>query len=514
MLVASATWAQQVAPVRVPEAHPTILGGPIGEYLQAPPDLKLVPHGDGGRTGRLWIRNIGNGLLIIGDVEGGAPDFPPNKNLLLAKDHIEVWLGAGSDVDLPDIGWGNQFGETLLPKGADSCAEYASNAQSEADSVKKEEAKCREWASTQQRYRPFFKRLFVRQWLLTPDYAVESFAAPAYEEITGKFASDLERNQAEVPAALKPQGAPKLWLQPSPGYTFQIMIPYAAFPPLPALEVRDLRLMVDVFSAAPAGKKTGPYSTSSPARVWGKAATFNALLLDPPRTFHLTPCDMALKGEDVYRNMHDGWFTPKSVQDGEYESDAFLVVNGAGGYRYGPEGLSPVIRPLHYFWHNAGPGEWVCGPHLTYKNAKGTASFEYNVAEEGFDARRAANGDLLVKTGPRVYYSEFGSGQCGACPRVELRVWRITPDLKISGMFALGDIVDNSGGATKDFNVSQDWSQITEFDQANAGEDGSPGSWSSKAWCLKKDGYEECGKADNVQPPDPPVLKELRSAED
>jgi len=515
-LACPAVDAQLAKPVIVPETHPTVLRGSIGEYLQSPPDLRLAPHGEGGRTGRLWLRNIGQGLLIIGDVEGGTPDFPHNKNFLLAKDHIEVWLAADSDADLPEIGWGNQFEETVLPKGPDSCADYVTNPSRAADEVKKAENECREWAKTQQRYRPYFRRLFTRQWLLTPDYAIESFATPAYNEITEKFASDLARNAAEVPSALKPQGAPKIWLQPSPkGYTFQILIPYVFFPPVPATEVRDLRLLVDVFSPAAAGKKTGPYSTSSPLRAWGKPESFNTLRLDPPRAFHLTPCDMPLEGADAYREVKDAWFIPKSAQEWEYESDAFLVVNGSGGYRYEPEGLSPVIRPLHFFWRNASPGEWVCGPQLTYKNGKKTETFEETIAEEGLDTRRAANGDLLVKTGPRVYYSEFGSGQCGACPRTELRIFGLTRDMKIFKALELGGIVEPGTGSpqSQDFEISADWSEIKEYDQNPDEEDGTPGSWSSTAWCLRDSGYEVCGKKDDVQPPDPPLLKELRTGD-
>lgn len=517
VLAASATRAQQPVQVRVPEALGRGLGVDIRPYEVGPPDLTLVPHGPGGRRGRVWVRNAGDGLVVAGEVDGGAADFPRNKNLILQKDHVEIWLAAADAVDLPEIGWGNQFGETLLPKGPDSCGNYEGNPRSGAEELKAGEKKCREWATTQQRYRASFQRLFVRQWLLTPDYAIESYATPAYQRITAEFARDQKMHPDEVPAMLKPRGELQMWsgvMDDHSGYTFLVHIPFAAFPPMANLKLSDFMILVDVFSPAAEGHKTGPYSTTSPNRVYGKPATFNPARLDPARTFHLTPCDMALKGGDAYQDVQDAWFVPKSSQVGEYESDAFLVVNGSGGYRYGPEGLSPVVRPLHYFWHNAGPGEWVCGPQLTYKNGERTEVFEYAVAEEGFDTRHTADGDLLVKSGPLVYYSEFGSGQCGACPRVELRVWGITPDVKIFEALALGDLVDNSGGASKDFSVSQDWSQITEFDQENAGEDGEPGSWSSTTWCLKKDGFEECGSKDDVQPPDPPVLKELRGPED
>jgi hypothetical protein len=49
--------------------------------------------------------------------------------------------------------------------------------------------------------------------------------------------------------------------------------------------------MVDVFSSATDGHKTGDYSSTSALRQWGKPATFNHLRLAAPRTFSVTPCD-------------------------------------------------------------------------------------------------------------------------------------------------------------------------------------------------------------------------------
>src|SRR5260370_27221814 len=100
--------------------------GFINEYASGPPEIVLTPQGEGARKGRLWIRNIGKGLLIAGDIEGGPPDFPRDKDSLLAKDHVEIWLTAGVDPVLPPIGWGHQFGENTLADGADSCADAPS----------------------------------------------------------------------------------------------------------------------------------------------------------------------------------------------------------------------------------------------------------------------------------------------------------------------------------------------------------------------------------------------------
>jgi hypothetical protein len=368
--------------------------------------------------------------------------------------------------------------------------------------------KCREWATQQQNYRRYFQRLFLRQWLLAPGYVVESFAAPAYEQIVSRVAND------EIPKALNPRGAPEFQYSQSPkGYTFQVVIPYGIFPPLPSLELRDLRLLVDVFSAATPGKKMGAFSTSSPARVWGNPGTFNRLHFNPPHVFHMTPCDLPLQGMDVYGNVRDAWFVPQTKQEGEYESDAFLVVNGAAGYRYQPKGSSPVIRRIHDFWISVNPSEWICGPQLTHKKDNLRVAFQQRVAEEGLAVHRLPSGDLLVKEGPLVGHSEFGSGQCGTCPWTDLAIYHLTPDDKITEALKLGDVIAGlgSGPQDEDFTISPDWSQVVRYEQEPDDEKGHPGSWSSTTYCLKGAHYEECGKKEQVVPPNPPVLKELRS---
>ncbi len=246
--------AQQAPRVTVTEIHPATLFGSVNEYTSAPPDVILVPLGEGARRGRLWIRNTGNGLLISGEIEGGPPDFPGDKRSLFVKDHVEVWLAADVDGVLPPIGWGNQFGENTLAKGADSCEDYLKEAGAPVDDSPQSVQKCRDWAAQQQKYRRYFQRLFLRQWLLAPGHAIESFAAPAYEQIVSRVANE------DIPKALNPRGVPESHYSPSPkGYTFQVLIPYVIFPPLLSLELRDLRLLVDVFSAAAPGKKWALY---------------------------------------------------------------------------------------------------------------------------------------------------------------------------------------------------------------------------------------------------------------
>ncbi|MGH9865931.1 MAG: hypothetical protein ACRD4H_11010, partial [Candidatus Acidiferrales bacterium] len=381
----------------------------INNFTSAPADIALLAHREGARGGSIWVRTSSNGLYIAGKVDGEQPDFSHVKDQILSKDHVEVWLASTPNVDLPEIGWGDQFGDYTLAKGEESCGERAKqNGNTSANGELGRD--CREWAATQVRYRPYFKRLFARQWLLTPDFAIESFAAPAYEEIEKRFSGLGDK----VPEMLRPRGKPQMFLFPEQsGYSFEIFIPIDALPPLPTLRPNELYLLVDVFKAAPAGKKMGAYSTSSTTRVYGKPETFNHLRLDPPLYFALTPCDLPLVGTDKREGYHPAWFIP-AAGPGQQVQDTFVVLNDTVGYRYEPAGLSPTARVTHYFWKSAGPNEWVCGPHLTHWEKGKSESFPYNISEDGFELKPLPDGHLLIKTGPRVWNSEIGSGQCGA----------------------------------------------------------------------------------------------------
>ena len=522
---AVAVFAQdQPAPVAVPASAPIRVQQVLGRglaygiepYKDRPADMTLVPHGPDARHGRIWLQTIGYGLLIVGEVDGERPDYPRNKNLILEKDHVEIWLADAKDPDLPPVGWGNQFDQITLPKGADSCADWLKPLDRGYPDKPASEKKCREWADTQAHYRPYFKRLFLRQWLVTNNYAVETFATSAFNQITSRFATDQPANNIEIPAQLQPLDKLQAWFSQSgkrPGYTFEILIPYVAFPPLSTLDLRDLRLMVDVFNPPPPGKKVGSYSTSSASRIYAKPETFNAVRLDPPQQFHLTPCNLPLEGPDKYGDTRPAWFVPKADQSFDFESNAFTIVNDGSGYQYEPEALSPVAHPLHYFWHTIAESEWICGPHLRYRKGDKTQTFDATVDEDGFDAHRLPGGDLLIKVGPLVYGSTFGSGQCGACPRTQLSILRLGSDMKLREVLSLGGLIDNGGGASQDFTVSPDWSQVVQYDEDNMDDKGNPGPWSSTTWCLKDSGYEQCGHKDKVEPPDPPVLKELRQGD-
>jgi hypothetical protein len=369
-------WAQQpqkVAPVTV---HAMDWAGHRGfdQFKDVAPDMILIPRGDGARHGQIWVRTVRRfpnspaiDLYIVGKVDGPVPDFPPTRDLIPSKEHVEIWLAGSPDVEMPPLGWSHQFGQVTLPKGAESCEDWPKN-----DSFAQDVDECPDWVASQVRYRRYFKRLFARQWLLGPNDAIESFATPAFKHIKDRYAEGF-------PEFMKPQGKLQMihFFCPEPsGYAFEVLIPFEAFPPLPESHTTQLYLLVDVFNAVSHGKKTSVYSTSSPLQVWGNPSTLNVLHLDPPLTCPLTFCDLPLGETPEERKEHRTWVLPKSLRTfvgTNVLDDTFVIENMFRCGGWSPGGLSPWVRETHHFEMGTRKeiGLWVCGPNLTLvKNGK------------------------------------------------------------------------------------------------------------------------------------------------
>jgi hypothetical protein len=521
---AQETRAQQFAPVVVRPLEFPMVGYPksIDEFNNVPPDITLVPRGEGARHGQLWIRTVAQqgayALYIAGKVDGGPPDFPLTRDLIPSKDHIEIWLAGSRDVDLPAIGW-NQ--NVTLPKGTESCEDWVKNSEEQRGDLKQ----CQEWAESQVRYREYFKRLFVRQWLLAPREEMEVYATPAFEHIADWYSDQFDK----VDEIMKPRGNLRLWFFPEPsGYSFQVFIDFPEFPPLPQLQTKELYLLVDVFSAAPAGKKTGVYATSSPARVWGKTSTFNALRLDPPFSFSMTACELPLGETAKEKEAGRTWFFPIIERNGSWSGSvyktlpdvttSFVIENNPGCHRWDPQGLSPWVRTTQHFSMGIGNGTWVCGPNLTIAKEGKSESFPYVIRDaESLDRKEMPDGHVLINVGPQSVENCCSGMPCSTI--TDLKNFDLGKDMKLRPALSLGSTVDGFQLVSQDFKISPDWSQVTEYDDHKGGVSTESDTWSSTTWCLKvknqKDQtggyiYEKCGEKENVQPPNPPVPKALR----
>jgi hypothetical protein len=518
--------AQSAAIVDVPQATPQQIASPSlpgqADLWNTPPTLTLVPHSPQSHPGKIWLATTGEGLHIWGQVQ--APEHalqpPPDNAAPLSGDHVEVWLSGSLAVPMPVIGWANQFGPKNLAGPAD-CATSAGAIRTDPAPAKVV-ASCQSWYTQQLRYRQDLAHLFVRQWIFAPDHraaavqpgsfaparSFEAFASTAWAALSASLAPH------DLPVLLQPQpndgflaetaAAP----QPAPGYSFHVFIPYTAFPPAQQLRLADLYLDVDVFSAAPAGRKLGDFSSTASARLPGQPATFNHLRLSAPRTFSFSPCDYAPAPAAGSVDPPSGWFFPTAP--GAALPSAIGFVNPAGGYMDEPARVSPETTHAAFFWRQLANGASVCGPSLAWRNGAQIKRSKFSVDEKYFAAQSLPDGWSLLRSGPSIQtHGQFGSGMCGACQTANFDIYAVSPQGEIATALHLDQDLSGEGRSPEaaDLAIAADWSRITfyrEFDQPDP-------TWTSITYCLRGHSYEVCGESKLTEPPQPANFKELRA---
>jgi hypothetical protein len=455
--------------------------------------------------------------------------WPKEKSEMLASDHVEIWLSAAPEVEMPPIGYGNQFGEIDLKNAAD-CAPLENGGGPGDPRIPKTED-CERWYNQQVEYRKELERLFTRQWLAASDdpgsptepskSLFEDFATTAWASM------DASLFDKDLPEALKPQSDGVIaefkteYGRPAKmnayedknvvtGYSFYFVIPWTAFPPMWQLKLRDLYVMVDVFSAAPDGKKMGAMASTSPERVWGEPSSFNHLVLDAPRTHEITPCGASGVEEDMYGVPHRSWYFPLAGKGPLYLSTVYDIENPAGGYMYDPAGVSPIFKANEHFWKVL-PGDGaVCGPKLEYDNSGFKTRSEFYIAKEYFETRTLPDGWRLVRSGPDMStQSPFGSGACGACGVMDFHIYSISPKGEIARAL---DISDEYSGyenqpSDGDLAIAPDLGKVTYYldvvTYLDHGKGGQEDHWSSTTYCLEGHDYRKCAEAQKASPPNP-----------
>lgn len=510
-------------------------GLPQGDIHALPATMELIPKAAGAHPGKIWVRSSDQGLDIWGQVQIPNNDlrWPKQKSEMLASDHVEVWLSASPEVEMPPIGYGNQFGEIDLKSAADCTP--VENGGGPGDPRIPKIKDCERWYNQQVDYRKQLERLFTRQWLAASDdpgsptmpskSPFEDFASTAWASLNASLFKD------DLPQPLKPQsdgvrsefnteyGKRQMETQADggnenvnivTGYSFHFFIPFTAFPPAQLLRLRNLYLMVDVFSAAPEGKKMGALSTTSSERVWGKPSSFNRVVLDAPRRQEITACGANPVEEDMYGVPHHAWYFPLAGKGPLYLSTVYDIENPAGGYMYDPAGVSPIFKADEHFWKIQADGAAVCGPKLEYDNSGFKTRSDFFVAKEHFETKALADGWLLVRSGPDMStQSAFGSGACGACPVMDFHMYSISPEGEIGSAL---DISNEYSGyenqpSDGDLAIAPDWKKITDYEDVltylNDGKGGQQDHWSSTSYCLEGHAYSKCAEEKNASPPNP-----------
>jgi hypothetical protein len=455
----------------------------------------LVKVDPSARAGSVRVTSNAAGLAIVGSVEGGAPRWGATPAELANGDRVEVSIADVAPVHLPPVGWGHQFGYEFLSREGDCLTR-------EGDTTAAGRRRCTEWFRQQTSHREKLGRLFVRRWSITPSIVEETFARPAF--------AALDAQQKNTVAPLAPNGLPTTrFTTTAAGYAFEITIPWSALPPLQSARVNELRVLVDV--------RNGPSrSTTSPNAVVEDPSTLPRIALSSPRTYEVTPCRADFlkpivqsgPGRDFVTASDSArvYFLPTASLDLQR---AIVIDAPAQGYQYEPDStlVSPIAGVMTFWTKSLGNGETLCGPYLAYRRGEQiTRSGHVVDLPDSLTSRRLPTGDVLVKSGPRVMSSYFGSGQCGACPRVVLEMFHlsratgeITPSFSYFGIAEpeLGDI---------DVVVSPNWGEITIYEGKTDFDSRPPRMrWTATTHCFRaaKKIYEECRSVANVRPPSP-----------
>jgi len=442
-----------------------------------PSTLDLVATGQG-RAGKVRVRQIPEGLVIAGRISGRQPEyyrFPADRQ---NGSYVGLWLASTPRIEMPEVGWGNQFGLT-------NCK----TALADAGRNDPFNPYCRSWESLQSVYRAQLRGVFTRHWELTPEVAFETWASEAHHQL-GPFLSD--RNRADF-AGLEPRERPKMVSTGGTDASFEILVPWEAFPPANTLNLASVYLAVEFCDPG------RPCSSTSLALKKGEPLTFSKLTLAQPKVSGVSRCGYGLDATDLFRNKYQGWYLPN--REGVI-ANVFALENLISGYQYFPTGVSPVPVWKHYFSRTVTVGEEVCGPDLRYVAGGKTwvagpaedadeFQFDPKIDEQHLEIRSVAKGAHLLKTGPTFgTRSPLGTGQCGAATTAEVAFYHLSPSQGVTVAFR--QVLSTCTGL-HDIRISPDWQTITvyqaQFDVAAEKE-----VWSFKRYCLAETKYEVCGE--------------------
>ena len=487
-LIAAALFLYQGVAQTIPYEAKYKFGGsiPLMNRWEGPLVLELAPMA-GGRRGKVWLRETAEGILIFSRISGSRPRYARFPVEMNSRDHVGLWLAAAPHVDMPDIGWGHQFGLT-------NCKEYKGPSQIGAED-------CQSWAAQQVKFRKLLRRVFVRHWALTPNVSLETYASSAYRDLLG-YANNAQRREL---TKLEPQSAPPMQAAEGTGFSyFEILVRWSDFPPTNSLNLSRIYLAVDF---------CGPddsCSSTAPGRTDGNPITFNRLDLARPQVSTITPCKYPLQGSDLFGNRHRAWYF---LDVTGRPTETFSLQNYVTGYQYNPDGLSPIPIWSRYFSNPIGTSEVVCGPAIRYAAGKkiytldGSSPSKRSHEDDGFidesqiSVRSIADGHLL-RSGPTLgTLSPFGSGQCGSCPTADLTVYHLSPETGITVAFHGGFTIASPTQMDGDIRISPDWTTVTVYSARSS----SAGTevWSSQRYCLAGSKYEECGSGPPGEPPKP-----------
>jgi hypothetical protein len=232
--------------------------------------------------------------------------------------------------------------------------------------------------------------------------------------------------------------------------------------------------------------------------------TFNHLTFSRPLSFRVARCGYPLETAATEEGYRTGWFY---LAEDSVLSDTFSLVNESGGYRYDPEGLSPIPNWKHYFTKDLGNNVVVCGPNLRLLAGGRAWDSADTIDGEHLQQFLLPDGSYLLRSGPTVgSYSPLGSGRCGACLTYRVSVHRLDPRQGITRVFSDFIRIDPGDLDDGDIQFSADWKTITVYKgvERSQGPGRSMMEWSSTRHCLSNTNiYQACGPGPAGPPPAP-----------
>ncbi len=480
----------------------------IWEWL----DLEPTPGVRSPFDSKVWLGVGDEGLVVAGRVRGEQPRWPTTAESVGDAVHFEVAVALAPTLDPPPIGWGNQFGPTELAS-EDECR---SGAEAPSERTRAAEQQCVSWFRDQALHRSRLRRLFLRHWLLAAGPSYRGFvrevsASPAFAELDvesqihldvldphrlrrgasslGSVASGATSGSFAYGMAETAQLHPRLqaWRWPQgEGFDFEIVVPWAAMPPARENPLEEMFLRVALRDGGGRDVAVLDLPASSEEGTWSRVR------LRQPREVERGAC----------RDTEPSWYFPGASARVDL---TFVLANQAGGYWYEPRGLSPGVELRRHVAMEVGPGTFVCGPHLALWMDGARVPFRATRGEAaplsvtaGFDARATATGTRVL-VGPRSFFSRFGSGQCGACPRIGATLYDVGADSRAVVAFEWRGLIDPPRVADADIHVNDDWTRFEVYvEEGSLG--GEAAAWTRTSYCARDAGFVECGKAQEAPP--------------
>lgn len=354
-------------------------------------------------SARLWARLDAAGLWVAGDVRDDVVRLPAYATDI-AADHPEIWLALPAPA-MPPIGWANQFGEQTLTSAAD-CGQ--------AD-LGSEPSECESWFAGQGPWRANLARMFVRQYVLTP-------------QVTELYASS---GDPKVPALPCCRASEAVVVPIDGGYRFEAHIGLADLPATLGDRITEARILVDIVDVD--GPPRDPpvqesFLSITRKRRFADSSTFEVLRPVEPIRLPAPPFAARLLAPEARLARFPG------------QPDlGWTFENVPMGYQYEPSepSPSPVVFDLK---------PRLLGRHAGFDLALAPIGGELSSVQELWVLRAGAvvaHAPLdvshleragLVDGHPRLVFrdettlSPLGAGACGACLVEQVRVVDVLAD--------------------------------------------------------------------------------------